>query len=150
MKIRLAVGKESMDEVQLFLSEHGIELDDDSEFILIQKSKYVSRLPVKNSKSGEKIYLSTKDIIYLESFGHNVFLHAINGDYVTSEPLYQLELMINPERFVRVSASVIVSHVHIKQITAMLSQKYALHLSNGAIVDVTRSYYHDFKERFGL
>ena len=150
MKIRLSVGNEKTEEVRQFLTEHGIELDDNSDFILIQKNSAVSRLPVRNLKTGEKIYIQTNDIVYLESFGHNIIIHSTVGEYVTGEPLNQLELMLDRERFVRVSASVLVAHTHIQRISPALSRKYVLYLSDGAIVDVTRGYYAEFKDRFGL
>lgn len=150
MKIRLAVSKEKTDEVRDFLLAHGIELDDDADLILTEKSKHVSRLPLRDAATGEKVYLPVENIVFLESFGHEVYVHTDGKDYVTSDPLYQVQYLLDPVRFLRVSVSVIVARTHIREIKPTLSRKFVLVLSNGSIVDVTRSYYNAFKAEFGI
>ena len=64
--------------------------------------------------------------------------------------MYQLETLLDPQEFLRVSKSVIISKKHIKRIRPSLSQKFILTLTDGTLVDVTRSYYNDFKRFFNI
>ena len=64
--------------------------------------------------------------------------------------MYQLEAQLDPREFLRVSKSVIISRRHVKQIRPSLSMKYVLTLTDGTLVDVTRSYYSDFRRFFNI
>lgn len=64
--------------------------------------------------------------------------------------LYVLEKALPPELFVRISNSVIINRNAIRKIRPALSQKFYLTLKNGAVVDVTRTYYVRFKEYYGI
>lgn len=150
MKIRLAVSAEKTDEIRDFLEAHGIELDDDADLILTEKSKHVSHLPLRDADTGEKVYLAVKDVVFLESFGHDVYVHTKEKLYVTSDPLYQVQYLLDPVRFLRVSVSVIVERTQIMEIKPTLSRKFVLRMSDGSLVDVTRSYYNAFKAEFGI
>ena len=77
-------------------------------------------------------------------------LHTKDGVYVTKERLKTLERMLDPDDFLRVSNSSIVSIKNIRRIEASILQKFILHMSNGDKVDVTRSYYYIFKDRFNI
>lgn len=150
MKIRLAVSDERADELRALLEAHGIEVDDDADLILTEKSTRVRHLPARSLDRSERVYVPTDGIIFIESYGHDVYIHSDGGSAVTSDPLYQLEYLLDPVRFCRVSASVIVSRTHIREIRPALSRKFTLVMSDGNLVDVTRSYYNTFKEQFGL
>ncbi|MBQ9907854.1 MAG: LytTR family transcriptional regulator [Oscillospiraceae bacterium] len=67
-----------------------------------------------------------------------------------SDPLRRLDEMLDPQEFIRVSNSAIISINHIKSIRPSLSQKFVLTMSDGARVDVTRSYYYIFKDTLGI
>ena len=115
MKIRLSVSDERVDEVRDFLISHGIELDDASEFVLLQKDERPDHLNVRNN-DGERAVIATEDIVTIESYGHTVEIHTINGSFTTSDRLYQLADALDPKKFIRVSNSVIVSKKQIREI----------------------------------
>lgn len=149
MKIRLSVSDERVDEVRDFLISHGIELDEASEFVLLQKDERPGHLNARNM-DGEKAVVAIDDIITIESYGHTVEIHTVNGSFTTSERLYQLADTLDPKKFIRVSNSVIVARKQIKEISPTFSMKFILKMNNGTRVDVTRSYYAKFKEFLGI
>ena len=150
MKIKLSVSEESYEEIRQFLTEKGIELDEDADFELIQRDKFISYLSVKDPETGERLRLSTDEIVSIESFGHVVEVHTLHATYTTADRLYQLVSLLDPDRFIRVNKSVIVAKSRIKKIRTGLSMKFMLIMSNGQHIDVTRSYYNQFKEAFRL
>ena len=64
--------------------------------------------------------------------------------------MYQLESLLDPQVFLRISKSVIIARNHVRKIRPSLSMKYILTLTDGTVVDVTRSYYSDFRRFFNL
>lgn len=150
MKIKLAVSSESYEELKGFLTEKGIEIDDDAEFVLTQSGKYVDRIAVRDAKTGEKIHIAVKDIVYAESLGHKVTVHTAEKDWISSDRLYQLCAILDPKHFLRISVSTVISTDKVKRIMPTLSRKFVLTMENGDSVEVTRSYYNIVKEFFGI
>lgn len=150
MKIRLNVSDECYEQIEKKLLSAGFEIDDDAPFVLSQKDIFPSFLSVK-SPTGERIRLSVKDIIFIESYGHDVIVHgADNTAYQSAERLYQLSSVLDSEKFLRVSNCAIISKSHVKKIKPSISMKFVLTMSDGSLVDVTRSYYNNFREFFGI
>ncbi len=149
MKIRLSVSDESYEEVRKFLEEHGIETDDESEFLLTQESRFPGHITVRDDK-GTKVVISVEDIVTIASYGHSIEVSTADNGYKTSEPLYQLINMLDPEKFLRVSNSVIIRADRIRQIFPTFHMKFILKMANGEKVDVTRNYYSKFKKFFGI
>ncbi len=150
MKIQINVSDENFQEVKERLLAAGFEIDDDGEFIISEKSISKPYIMVKNN-DGEKVKLLTDDIIFLESFGHSVVIHACDGNnYQSSERLYKFSDDLDSTKFLRVSNCAIISKAHVKKIKPTFSMKYILTMSDGSLVDVTRSYYPIFKEIFGI
>lgn len=149
MKIALSVSDDSLEEITKFLTENGIEIDDDAEYVLLQKDKYPGHITVRDSE-GERNVLPVSDIVTIESYGHTVELHTMEKVFTTTERLYQLEKALDPQKFLRVSNSVIIARSQIKEISPTFSMKFILKMKNGSRVDVTRSYYSKFREFFGI
>ena len=105
---------------------------------------------MRDITKNERVRISTDDIIFVESFGHDIVMHTQRGEFKADERLYQLERLLDPEQFFRISNSVIVARNRIDRITPALSSKFILTLSNGQSVDVTRSYYDIFRDRLGI
>lgn len=150
MKIKLAVSDENYEEIKKFLEGKGIEIDNNASFLLTETDKYISHLTVRDSENSSKLYISVEDIVYIESFGHTVEVHTLDGTYLSGERLYQLCCILNPQSFVRISNSVIIARNKVKQIIPAFSMKFTLEMVNGDKVYVTRSYYNIFKEFFGI
>ena len=148
MKIKLMVSEENYSQIFKELTAMGIEIDDGAQLILSEKNVYVSRLIGRHDN--EIFRLNTKDISHIESFAHDIIAHCGGDEYKLTERLRRLEEILDPEEFIRVSNSVVVSAEHIKSIRPSLSQKFVLTMSDGSKVDVTRTYYYIFKEFMGI
>ncbi len=146
--MKLKVMLSSDDPIMEELRKLNIEIDERSEYVLTRREMDLNYLPAKDGD--QTFYISIEDIIFIESLGHDVMLHTKDGVYVTKERLKTLERMLDPDDFLRVSNSSIVSIKNIRRIEASILQKFILHMSNGDKVDVTRSYYYIFKDRFNI
>lgn len=150
MKIKLSVSKEHYQEIKAALLAHGIEIDENSDLILSENSRFIDNILVKDIKKNERIYLSTNDIVSIESFGHSVEVYTQDSAYQIPERLYKIANQLDPAKFLRISNSVIIARDKIKIINPTLSMKFILTMSNGRKVDVTRSYYYIFKDFLGI
>lgn len=150
MKVRLAVSKENYEKIKCALTELGIEIDDSSELMISESNKFIDNLVVKDMKSSSHIVLSSDDIVYIESFGHSIEVHTQYNTYQALDRLYKICNMLDPDKFLRISNSVIIAKNKVNKIDPTLTRKFILTMTNGRTVDVTRSYYYIFKEHFGI
>ena len=149
MKIRISVSDEQYVSVKEYLSDHGIEISDDAEFMITESAGRSSFVSVKDEKK-DRVNLAAEEIVYIESYGKDIEIHTMTDIYHSQDRMYELETLLDPKEFLRVSKSVIVSRKHVKKIRPSLSMKYILTMSDGTLVDVTRSYYSDFRRFFGI
>lgn len=150
MKIKLSVSKEHYQEIKTALETHGIEINENADLVLSEKNCYIDNLIVKDTEKNEYVCVSTDEIFSIESFGHSVEVHTQDKIFQSTERLYQILSQLNPDKFLRISNSVIIARNKLSRINPTFSMKFILTLKNGRKVDVTRSYYHIFKEYFGI
>ena len=150
MKIKLDVSGEHYEEVKTILAGCGIEIDDDADFVLSENNKYPDRLLVKDTLSNERLVLPVEDIVLIETFRHTVEVNTQNKTYQALDRLYKVLNLLDPEKFLRISNSVVIAKDKVKSISPTLSMKFILTMTNGKKVDVTRSYYYIFKEYFDI
>ena len=150
MKIRLNISDGHYEEVKKELLDAGFEISEEGEYILSESGSVESTFVIARDEEGLKVHIASDDIIYIESFGHDVEVHTAEGRFFASERLYQLAEKLDSEQFFRVSNSVIISKKHVRKIRPAISMKFVLTMDDGTLVDVTRSYYYAFKEFFGI
>ena len=148
MKVKILIDDEKYESIYKELYELGIEISDDAEYVLMsrEQKKY---LPVKN-QDGERIMIDCADIIFIESYGHKIDVHTTDGVFSSQDRIYMLEEYLDSLHFTRISNSVIISKKYVKNIKPALSMKFIITMSDGTVIDVTRSYYASFKKFFGL
>ena len=146
MKIKLAVSRERYAEVERLLTQRGITVDADGDFVLTENNRYPDRLMVRDGDSGERVILPVEDIVLIEAFGHSL----AGKSYGVSQRLYKILGTLEPEKFLRISNSVVIAKDKVTSISPTFSMKFVLTMANGQKVDVTRSYYYLFKESFGI
>lgn len=148
LKVKLIVDPEHYEQIASELIGRGIEISDSSDLILTERN---ARLTYLIGKKGDEIYrLKTSDISHIESFAHEVIAYTDEGEFRISERLKILCELLDPEVFIRISNSVIISVDHIKSIKPAFTQKFIVTMKSGAVVDVTRTYYYSFKEFLGI
>ena len=81
---------------------------------------------------------------------HSVEVHTRDKTYQAMDRLYKIVNLLDPNKFLRISNSVVINTDKVKKITSTLSMKFILTMSDGKSVDVTRSYYYIFKEYFDI
>ena len=151
MKVRLEVRRERRQALELELEALGIAVDDEADLVLSEAGAFADTLLVRDRAPGVGVVLAAEDIVTIEAFGHAVEVYAAGGAvYRAQERLYQLERRLDPEKFLRVSNSVIAARARIRRIAPALSMKFTLTMSDGRRVDVTRSYYYGFKAALGI
>lgn len=150
MKIKINVNDEDYEKIEKELHEHGIETDDTADLILSKAGGFAEKLIVKDKTTNERIILPCDNIVFIESYGHLIDIHTKDNVYIGGDRLYKIFEQLDKTKFLRISNSVIVSKNQIKKITPTLSMKFILTLSDGTRVDVTRTYYHSFKEAFNI
>ena len=150
MKVKLDVSPELRDAVAAELASRGIELDEDAPYVLTERGRFAETLTLRDAGTNARVIVRAGELITLEAFGHSVEARSARGVFLSNEPLYRLQARLDPEKFLRVSNSVIVARAAIERISPALSMKFTLTLSDKRRVDVTRSYYYSFKEALGI
>ncbi len=90
-------------------------------------------------------------VTYLESFGDDIVMHMINHDKEEiTQPLYQLEEILEPYQFARIAKSFIVNLRKVRYIRVTYNAKLELELTNGDKIYVSRSYVSKFKHALGI
>lgn len=149
MKIRLSVPEEKKAPVGEALARHGIEVGEDAEYTLIETPRSRDFLNVRD-KEGGALRLSADQIVYIEAFGKDIEVHTLQETYYSQDRIYRLEELMDPREFIRISKSVIIAKRCVKRIRPALTMKFVLTLSDGSLVDVTRSYYTNFRRFFNI
>ena len=148
MKIKLIASEENYEKLAQELTSMGVELSDSADLVLTEQNAVISHLI---GKKGDEIYrINVSDISHIESFSHDVIAYTDKDWFKISERLKTLTTILDPNSFIRISNSVIISVDHIKSIKPAFTQKFIVTMKNGSSVDVTRSYYYIFKEFIGI
>lgn len=131
----------------------GIEIDDkkiDDLKKVIQMIEYEKMQMFFPTLDGfVQLYIS--NIYYIEAFGEDIVCHMKNLEQQhIKKPLYQLEMILEPYHFVRISKSFIVNLRQIKYIKVGLNAKLHLTLNNQSQLEVTRSFVKTFKKHLNL
>lgn len=148
MKIKALCGKELQKQFLDDMKTGHIELGNQGELILLEPHGDRKILYVKEQM--DMIPVKIKDIIYLESFGSDVELHTLTHTYRFKEQLYVLEAQLYEHGFLRIHKSYIINRHAIKRIRPTIHMKFTLLLEGDFILEVSRSYYYQFKEEIGF
>lgn len=144
MKLKVT---ENYDLVKDELQRHGIEITDNSNFVLIEdhQIKYLT-----GKKNDEQRLIDIMDIYYIESFDHDIILHTHNEEFKIKENLTLLESMLPAYLFIRINNSTIINIKKMKEMTPLVGQRIKIKLSNQVKVYVTRTYFKKFRGMIGF
>jgi two-component system LytT family response regulator len=100
---------------------------------------YLERIVVKNA--GRVSFLSVEEIIRIEAAESYVRFHAEGGkSYLIRGAISRLEAQLDPQKFLRIHRSIIVSIKHIKEMQPLFHGDYEIVMTGGATVTSSRSY----------
>ena len=77
MKFRISVSDEKQNLIEKFLAEHGIETDEDAEYVISESSGYASFLAARG-KDREAVRISADEVVFIESLNHATVLYNTN------------------------------------------------------------------------
>lgn len=148
MKIKVISKKEKYSLYVEMLEKGGFTVSDDANLIFKEQNFITDSIVGKYNNRYEIIHYS--DILYVESFGHDIILHTRDKTYSIKEKLYEIEGIYEDKGFIRINKSCVVNKNQIKEIKPTFNTKIELLMNNKQKLEVTRSYYNRFKEFIGF
>jgi two-component system, LytTR family, response regulator len=122
------------------------------DFIRIKKSRsFIDHLAVKTGSRTDRIPVN--EIYYFQAEGSYVQVVSEKKTQLITEPIYELESILNPEMFLRIHRSFIVNIKFIQSIQSLLNGDHILFLKTGKEIRASRTYrenINSLKKRAGL
>lgn len=148
MNIKIICKKENYEKYKNLLKKSGFVISNNANLLFKEEEYSQDTFICENSNEFEIIHFS--QIVYIESFGHDILLHTIQKEYKIKEKLYEVEGILFDKGFIRINKSTIVSKQGIKKIRPSLNGRMDLMLKNGKTVYVSKNYSKQFKEFIGF
>jgi len=101
-------------------------------------AKPLERLAVKSE--GRILIVKTADIAWIESAHNYVQIHEDKRSHMLRETITAIEARLAPEKFVRISRSVIVNVERVKELEPLFHGEYRVTLQNGTRLTLSRRY----------
>ena len=133
------VGRERKE--QVLIRYHAVT-EEVREIAAFVKSRQGSLTGTKDSRQYE---IAVSDIYYFESVDGKTFLYTQDQVYETSYRIYELESMLRPKNFLRVSKSMLLNLMKIRSIQSALNGRFAAVLLSGEEVIISRNYVKGLK-----
>jgi len=96
---------------------------------------------------GKMYSLPIMDIYYIESVDEKSFIYLEGDVYESKKRLYELEEILEPHHFARISKSSIVNLMKIDSIKPSINARFLCKLKNDEEVVISRKYVQDLKKR---
>ncbi len=149
MKIKYKGPKEDIEQISKDFKEGKLE------FVLFGEEYELKKVNNKietiiGEINGDYVIINYKDIIFIESYAHEILCHSIDGIYNIKEKLYEVEGMFREFGFIRIHKSYVINKNQIKRIIPEFNRKFKLILNNDKTVEVSRRYFVEFKEAIGM
>ncbi len=104
----------------------------------INRGTYLKRIPVK--QNGRIILIDAAEIDWIESYGNYLFLHAGDRRHLVRETMSAMEHRLDPERFIRIRRSAIISTDRIEELRPIQNGEYQVVLKGGRRLVSTRRF----------
>lgn len=117
---------------------------------IVQKLSEAVPQIISGSKDGKFEVLEQAELIRIYTSNGKVFAVTNNGEYTLRLRLYEIEERLNPNQFIRISNSEIVSLKHIKNFDLSFTGTICVRLSNGTTTYVSRRYVSKIKKILGM
>jgi two-component system LytT family response regulator len=101
------------------------------------KKAYLTRFMIK--LANRVVLLNVSEIDWIEADGNYAKLHVGRKAHLLREKMHDLEVQLDPNRFVRIHRSIIVNLDRIKELHPHLNGDYIVVLNDGAQLKLSRS-----------
>ena len=115
---------------------------------LTSGQKMPDRVAIRNN--GRVVFVKVDDIDWVEASDNYVCLHCGKETHVLRETMSQLEIRLDPARFLRVHRSTIVNLDRIKELQPWFRGDYRVILRDGTELTLTRSHREKLESRLLL
>lgn len=92
------------------------------------------------NKGNEICFVNLSDVLYFESVDNRTFLYTESDVMEVKQRLYELELMLSPKDFLRISKSQIVNINKISSLKPELNRTILVTMCNGERLYISRKY----------
>jgi two-component system LytT family response regulator len=110
----------------------------------LARPSYLERLAVKSG--GKIIFLKTNEVQWIAAEGNYARLHAGKRSYLMRETMSNLESKLDPDRFIRIHRSTIVSTDAIAELEPLFQGDYVVVLRDGTRLTSSRGYRSNLQE----
>lgn len=126
----------------IFDMEHFQEVHDVVSMMMQKQEKTII------GRQKDRMYpILISDILYIEGYRKEAYLHTMTNTYRISYRLYEAEALLEQDGFLRVNKSTIVNIRKIKCIIPSLNACYTLEMMDGVCLECSRQYWKQFKKR---
>lgn len=150
MKVQLICHSDHREKLIEELEEKGIEVSDKADYVFVEKHYNDQRFIFAKDQQKSISMIEFDQVLYFESFNKITEVISETGRFEVKEKLYELEQLLAHKNFLRINKSMIVNLYMVDKIIPWIGNKFVLDMKNGTQIDVTRTYYADFKKRIGL
>lgn len=95
---------------------------------------------------GRQYGIAVSDIMYIESVDNRTFIYTSSKVYESKQRIYELEDILKPKHFLRISKASLVNLMKINSVKPALGGRFSAVLSNGEEVIISRKYVSDLKK----
>lgn len=98
---------------------------------------------------GRQYAVAVPEIMYIESVDNRTFIYTASSVYESRQRIYELEDILKPKHFLRISKSALVNLMKISSVKPALGGRFSAALSNGEEIIISRKYVADLKKTLG-
>ena len=146
MKVEVNIDK-NCEEPKIVIYANSIE---DHIISLIENLQNKESEQLNGFKDDEMYLLNQNNIETIYTEDGKIFARDNNNKYLIKKRLYELEEILNPDKFVRISHSEIVNMKKVKKINLKFSGTIVLYFNNDSKTYVSRRYLKKIKEYLGI
>lgn len=92
--------------------------------------------------------LNPSDIVYIEGFSKEAYIHTLDKQYRTTKKLYELEEVLMQYNFIRINKAMILNMKYIEFLIPDVQRRYVIVLKNKEKLLLTRNYVMEFKNKW--
>lgn len=95
---------------------------------------------------GRQYAVAVSKIMYIESVDNRTFIYTESKVYESKQRIYELEDILKPKHYLRVSKAALVNLMKISSVKPALGGRFSAVLSNGEEIIISRKYVADLKK----